>query len=345
MAKATTTGFKAAGSHSPSPTPSVERAMQQALEWQVTFWSGEVTAADRESFERWVTQDSDHARAWGKIQRTDAKLQSLSSPGAGTALRVAHAPKMSSSRRTALRVIGIAAGAGLGAYAMRQAPDWQHITADFRTGHGEQRDISLPDGTRLVLNTASAIDVQFDSEGRRVLLRAGEIFVATAADPQTLHGLPSRPFTVHTAQGAVRAIGTRFTVRQLQKTSQAMVEEGAVEIRPQASPSHVRRVDAGQRALFSSDSVETLPASVAAQTAWTRGLLVAERMRMEDFLAELGRYRGGLLRCDPAVRNLIVSGVYPLSDTDLALSTLAQALPVRVDKLTRYWVTVRSRGA
>ncbi|WP_028605184.1 FecR domain-containing protein [Ottowia thiooxydans] len=317
--------------------------MQQALEWQVTFWSGEVTAAERENFERWVAQDSEHARAWGQIQRTDAKLQSLSSPGAGTAIRVANSVTVSSSRRSALRVIVVVAGAGFGAYALRQGPQWQLIMADYRTSHGERREINLPDGSRLILNTATAIDVQFGPEGRNVFLRAGEIFVATAPDPQALNGLTSRPFTVHTAQGAVRAIGTRFTVRQLQEKSQAMVEDGAVEIRPQAEASNATRLNAGQRALFSSGTVEISTASAATETAWTRGLLVADRMRMEDFLAELGHYRAGVLRCDPAVRNLIVSGVYPLDDTELALSTLAQALPVRVDRVTRYWVTVRPR--
>jgi len=85
-------------------------------------------------------------------------------------------------------------------------------------------------------------------------------------------------------------------------------------------------------------------ASAHTDAAWTRGLLIVERLRLEDFLVELGRHRAGALRCDPAVRDLIVSGVYPLDDTELALATLAQALPVRVDRVTRYWVTVRARS-
>lgn len=79
-------------------------------------------------------------------------------------------------------------------------------------------------------------------------------------------------------------------------------------------------------------------------TAWMRGLLVAERMRLEDFLATLARHRRGFIDCEPAIRELIVSGVYSLDDTDQTLAALARALPVRIETLTRYWVKVRARA-
>jgi len=68
-------------------------------------------------------------------------------------------------------------------------------------------------------------------------------------------------------------------------------------------------------------------------------------MRLADFLVQLSRHRPGVVRCDPAVAELVVSGVYPLDDTDRVLAALAQALPVRADYATRYWVTVRARQA
>ncbi|MBR8657942.1 iron dicitrate transport regulator FecR, partial [Achromobacter sp. Marseille-Q0513] len=75
--------------------------------------------------------------------------------------------------------------------------------------------------------------------------------------------------------------------------------------------------------------------------SWSRGVLVADAWRLDDFLAELGRYRPGLLRCDPAVADLRVSGVFPLRDTDRALHNLERGLPVTVVYRTRYWVTLR----
>jgi transmembrane sensor len=72
-------------------------------------------------------------------------------------------------------------------------------------------------------------------------------------------------------------------------------------------------------------------------------VLYAEEMRLADMLAEVARYRSGVLRCDPAVAQLRVSGVFQLDDTDRILAVLAQTLPVRVDARTRYWVTVTSQ--
>ena len=72
--------------------------------------------------------------------------------------------------------------------------------------------------------------------------------------------------------------------------------------------------------------------------------MVASQMRLDDFLAELSRYRRGRLGCDPAIAGLRVSGVYPLDNTDRVLAALTSALPVEVHTFTRYWVTLRPRG-
>ena len=64
-------------------------------------------------------------------------------------------------------------------------------------------------------------------------------------------------------------------------------------------------------------------------------------MPLADLVAELARYRRGVLRCDPAVAHLRASGLYSLRDTDRALDSLARALPVRVRRLSPWWVTVQ----
>lgn len=315
---------------------STSAALHQALEWQVTFWSGEVTPEERAGFAQWLAAAPEHALAWAQVQRTDAQLQMLARPAAGHALRARPAP---ARRRALLGLAGLLAGAGLAAYTLRQTPQWQQVTADHRTARGERREIVLPDGTRVLLGSASAIDVDYGSAMRQLHLRDGEIFITTAADPT------ARPFIVQTAHGAVRALGTRFSLRQADGWIQVAVEQGAVEISPaNGGLAARRRVDAGQQARLGQASVQAIGPLEANATAWTRGVLVAERMRLEDFLAELGRHRRGVLRCEASVRDLVVSGVYPLDDTDHALRILAQALPLQVTTATRWWVTVRPAG-
>ena len=43
------------------------------------------------------------------------------------------------------------------------------LLADHATRTGERRSVTLPDGSRVVLNTRSAIDVEFDEQRRAVV--------------------------------------------------------------------------------------------------------------------------------------------------------------------------------
>lgn len=77
---------------------------------------------------------------------------------------------------------------------------------------------------------------------------------------------------------------------------------------------------------------------------WLSGVLRAEKMRLDDFISELDRYRPGLLRCDPAVAGLLISGAFQLRDTDQILHALSQTLPINVHYRTPYWVTITARA-
>ena len=76
---------------------------------------------------------------------------------------------------------------------------------------------------------------------------------------------------------------------------------------------------------------------------WTHGVLYAEKTPLSVFAAELSRYRPGIVRCDPAVAALPVSGAFQLRNTDEALMALAASLPVRILQRTSYWITIGPR--
>jgi len=310
----------------------VQRA---ALQWQVCFWSGEAGEAERRAFDAWLAADEAHRRAWDRLQRAGGRLQALPAEVAGTVLRTT---TTGNGRRRTLRALLLLAGAGGSAALLRETPAWQLASADERTATGERRELVLPDGGRLTLNTASAVDLRYGATERLVRLLAGEVFIATAPDPA------GRPFVVETPAGRVQALGTRFALRCLDAATRVQVFEGAVELRPRDG-GVARRLEAGFQGLFDTTATGAPEALDDAAAAWMRGLLVAERMRLDDFLAELSRYRRGVLRCDPAVAALRVSGVFPLADTDAVLRSLVRALPLRVTRATRWWLTVEpARG-
>ena len=177
--------------------------------------------------------------------------------------------------------------------------------------------------------------MRFDSQQRLVHLREGEILVQTAHEA-------TRPFLVSTRQGRMQALGTRFTVRELNARTHLAVLEGTVKVMlAENSQTAPLIVNAGQRTDFSAQTFGALGTADGNVDAWTRGMLMADKMRLADFVAELLRYRRGFVRCDPAIADLRISGAFPVGDSQRALGMLVQTYPVRVSgHLNGYWVTL-----
>jgi len=164
-----------------------------------------------------------------------------------------------------------------------------------------------------------------------LLLQAGEVLIDTAKDNL-------RPLLVQTNEGRMRALGTRFSVRQDDRQTLLNVYEGAVEVRTHQG--WVQVVEAGRQLSFSEHHLPAPTAATPNREAWRRGLLLADNLPLGQLLEELSRYRAGHLGCDPAVAGLPVMGSFPLKDTDQALRLLEAALPIRVEKPLDWWVNV-----
>lgn len=308
--------------------------VREAAGWLAQLHSGEASEADHLAWQQWRHRSAEHERAW---QRAETLLGTLggipAEVGLPTFRKLDNRSRRAALKALALLVTGVPAG-----WVAYRATPLRDIAADQRTAIGERREIVLADGSRISLNTDSAIDLHFDARERRVRLRRGEIFIATAVDPAPSY----RPFVVETAQGRIRALGTRFVVRQFDDHSQVGVSEGAVEIRPNRSAAALV-VNAGQQVEFGAGSIEAPRAADPLAAAWTRGLLVADNQRLADFVAELSRHRPGILRCDPEVADLRISGAFQLAEPDRTLELLQQTFPVRAEARSRWWVTLRAR--
>lgn len=304
--------------------------LQQAAEWYAHLRDGRAGAQTQAEWQCWLHAAEEHRTAWRlieEIRQGFAPLRDLPDPR-----RTAHAlcvadDRLRGRRRMLAGVVALAGSGLLGWLGWREnllpaaVMAW---AADHRTALGEQREIALADGSRLWLNTASAIDVHFDASARRIHLLAGEIFIATAPDAH-------RPFLVDTAQGRLRALGTRFNVWQAESETRLAVYEGAVEIRT-ASGNATHIVATGQQARFTRDGIASDETADFARAAWTQGALVADNIRLADVVRELRRYREGPLDIDDAVADLKVYGNFPIRDTDRVLIMLASALPIRIDR-------------
>lgn len=316
-----------------SATPDTA-VLEEAAGWLVRFQSETLSAADRAAFERWRGRSAAHAAAWARVEDMLRSFGQVPPDLGARTLRQLERP----GRRQALRSVAGLLLLGPAAWLAWRALPWHEWSADARTATGEQRRMQLADGTRLLLNTATAVDIQYTAEQRVIWLRAGEILLTTGKDPAPVH----RPFIVRTAQGSVQALGTRFMVRDERDGIRVAVFDGAVAIRPAASDAQ-RVLRAGQQTVFDAQRIEPESAVDTALVSWEDGMLAARNWRLADLVAELARYRRGFLRCDPAVAELRVSGAFPLNDIDAGLRLLEKTLPVRIQRMTPYWVTVAAR--
>jgi len=317
------------------------RTLEEAAEWFAVLRAGAVSASQRQHWEAWLAASPANRVAW---QRVEAISSSMSLPrdqpqAADAALNAA---ARSRRRRRAIQVLSVLAVAGLGGWSASRTAAWRDLQAGFAaddsTGVGQMRELALEDGSTVWLNTASALDRRYDDGQRLVVLRRGEIMVATRPDDRG----GARPFLVESAHGSMRALGTRFNVRQLDDATELDVYEGGVEVTLAASQArHV--IEAGSRARFTASTLQRQAGANAARAMWSRGILLADQLPLGEVVAELARYRRGRLACDPAVAQLRVVGGYPLDRPDQALAMLQATLPIEVHAPLPWWVTVRAR--
>ena len=208
--------------------PLSPRAAREAAQWLSRLHAGALTAAEQRRCDAWRQSDPEHERAWRRAELVARKLGLVPAAVALPTLRRAD----STQRRNAIKTLALLVGAApLGWAAWRAAP-WDEWTADVRTASGERRSLTLADGSHVVLNTASALDVRFDGSARRLLLRAGEILLQTAPERA------ARPFLLECAHGVLELFDARLVLRQHEARGRraahgsVAVLRGTVRLRP-----------------------------------------------------------------------------------------------------------------
>ncbi|HGK4303288.1 TPA: ferric citrate uptake sigma factor regulator FecR [Klebsiella pneumoniae] len=297
----------------PSLTDSRRQALRSASHWYAVLSGERVSPQQEARWQQWYEQDQDNQWAWQQVENLRNQLGGVPGDVASRALHEL--------------------GAG-GGWQLWQSETGEGLRADYRTAKGAVSRQQLEDGSLLTLNTQSAADVRFDAHQRTVRLWYGEIAITTAKDAQ------QRPFRVLTRQGQLTALGTEFTVRQQDNFTQLDVQQHAVEVLLASAPAQKRIVNAGESLQFSASEFGAVKPLDDESTSWTKGILSFSDKPLGEVIATLSRYRNGVLRCDPAVAGLRLSGTFPLKNTDAILNVIAQTLPVKIQSITRYWINI-----
>lgn len=313
------------------PSLPQRQIVEAAATWYVQFQSEAPTDRQRQAWQRWLDSDPAHRVAWEQMEQMQRHLGALPREASQRALSAGQ------QRRQVLKLLVLFGATGYLSLNVGDRISPSAFWADYRTAVGVHRSIKLADGTRIELNTDTAVDILYDPQQRLIRLLQGEILVSTAkrSDP--------RPLYVATREGRVQALGTVFSVRQLSTATRVGVLEDQVRLSPRDAPADDQRLKAGESAEFDRQHVSPHLPYAASQAAWVNGQLIVLDAALGDVIDELDRYRPGSLRCATNAAQLRVSGTFKVNDSDAVLSNLQATLPISVSYLTRYWVTIKHR--
>uniref|UniRef100_UPI000D402F61 FecR family protein n=1 Tax=unclassified Variovorax TaxID=663243 RepID=UPI000D402F61 len=350
--------------------PTGDAIDRQAAAWLLRRRHG-LDAHAEARFQAWLAQDPAHRGAFARHEGAWAELDALPADGVRRlrdGLSRHGAPAAEPARQGRGR-----AGAWRGAHTLRGLmphataaalavlvatggwlgyDHWQHralFSQSFATARGQLLDVTLPDGSRLQLDTATRAEVTLYRQRREVRLPQGQSAFQVQSDPD-------RPFDVLAGPLRITVLGTRFSVRYTADAAvpggapgsvRVAVEEGRVRVAPASAPVDTGHGDDGADAplvagagvlltagqAVSADSSGHLsavaPTTAAAFAPWRNGRIAFDDMPLSEVLAEFERYGDTRLRiADPAVARLRISGSADARQPGNFARALPHALPV-----------------
>ncbi|HEY3658786.1 MAG TPA: FecR domain-containing protein [Steroidobacteraceae bacterium] len=327
---------------------------EEAAVWAWRMDSDTVSAADRQAYRSWLRRDARHRRASEELSRVWAALDGLAEAKRHEKIATFTAAVSAARSR---RVWWAAAAAVLVAAIAVSA--WYRTGSEFQTlatAVGQQRNVTLADGSIVTLNTNTIVETNLRHRSREIYLRKGEAHFQVAHDR-------SRPFLVHAGDALVRAVGTQFEVRvRSDQHVDVVVNEGRVEV--QSTPLDAERPGAGKRVRLAARSVvhalsagqelsttgndyAVVPVSthrLSSVLAWREGAVVFEGEALADAIVEIGRYTDArIIISDPQVAALRVGGRFRTGDVQEFFDALQAALPVSIRRASNGLIYIDPR--
>lgn len=293
------------------------RIEAQAREWLVRLNRSHLSAEQEAEFFTWLQASPLHQAAY-------INAEDLWQRGAVFAKVSTTAPSGTAHKAEMPWVWALAATCLFAMSAWFFLPG-QPVTQHYVSQVGEQREVVLDEGSRLILNSQSSISIEMASSSRTAILERGEVFFDVAPDAD-------RPFSVNTSDGMVRVVGTRFSVRKLDQDTSVTVLEGKVALgnTPSDNDFQAKQVlEADQRLSLKQALAGQAPEKVEAQNllAWRSGQLIFKGRALAEVVVELERYFAvNIDFANPDLATREITAVLQLTDQQTAFNQLAMAL-------------------
>lgn len=332
---------------------------------EASAWRARLTEQDLESspeFEAWLAQDHRNRRAWDHVQSSwDFFGEHAIAPELLDLRRRALSEAREAGRRhwdkgwLAERWPRAAAAAALLAVLAGSLAVWNLQQAVvYRTEAGENRVVTLTDGSKVQLDAQTELRVKYSKLARDLLLVKGQARFDVARDVE-------RPFAVLAAGQKVVALGTAFNIDLLGRDLFVTLIEGKIVVLPQNSATRATAVNSvetasvdaasagsieltsGQQLTLSADKApKVTAANVQRTTAWQNGQLIFDDEPLSSVVARINRYADKPLGVSGEAAELKLSGVFNVGDVDGFVTTVTSYLPIEARK-TAQTIQLRHR--
>jgi transmembrane sensor len=299
-----------------------------AIDWFLRRSTGPLTAAEAAAFEAWLEQSPENEKTYAVLDlawSTAGEAQDHPDISARNTALVKAVDRDRRTRRAAMAMLAVAVmgGAGLG---------WRTFTAtkplatqSFETAVGQRATVTLPDGSRITLNTDTVVHTRADHDRRLVYLDKGQAFFKVAKDRR-------HPFVVTAGGRTVTALGTAFDVRLDNGALKVVLVEGKVRVESAAhapptgtaktaalpEPAQATEMTAGSELIAPDDSPWSLARTdVNRETSWLHGQITFDDAPLGEIVAELNRYSTRkLVIADERLADVRLGGIYTPGDIE-----------------------------
>jgi transmembrane sensor len=299
---------------------------RQAERWLARLRASDCSVAERRDFDAWRAADIKHAETYAQTEQLWSGLEDLAEDPEILQWRreARQSAPVAPSRYGRLRWLAVASLAAVVLCA--GFATWWFVggssASSYATAHGEQRSVVLADGSRIVLNTDTVLDVDFGRHTRRVRLRRGEAMFEVTHDAD-------RPFVVQAGGNTISDIGTRFDVRDSGAQIMVAVLEGAVAV---ARGGNTTELTAGEQVVAGDGAWIRGRADATMTAGWTQGRLVFRSTPLGEAVAEANRYGPDrLVIADSSLAQLKISGEFRIGNTNALVRALQSVYPIRAE--------------
>jgi transmembrane sensor len=325
--------------------------------WHERAGHQSASAENRRALKSWLDESSEHAAAFRSIERTWSALKDSAQDPAILELRQEAAQRLmpvSASHRpwrwaaAALVILSLGAalwfivpriGFDISRLAWLRGETRSQVTQRYATKTGDRLNITLDDGSRVTLNTATRLDVLFSRKSRTVILLGGEALFEVTKDA-------SRPFVVQTQNRRFIAVGTTFDVHIAPDQVKVTMLDGTVSAESMGPGSPTRTtVTAGEQLIareHAGDHVQRIDPE--RETSWRHGQVIFDNTPLREAIDELNRYSSTHIElADPKLADLRLSGTFSTGATSSFVEAVAAYFPIQIERTDARTVTLRAR--